>query len=297
MFTSPFLIKKNIVVVSDFFIEQLSGGAEMTLETLIQKISNKYNIYKINSLNLSLENLNKINESLNNPKFLFCNIANLDAETLINIPHLIKNYSIVECDYKYCKYRSEDLHKFTVGKDCDCADNSSLNTLISNFYSHSKNLFWMSKNQMMLTNKKLDIKGANQIVLGSLFLKEHIDYINEIKNNSSIKRNNKFVILKSPSWVKGYENALNYCKHNQLEYEEVWGLDYRSLLMKLRSSKGLVYLPTGLDTCPRLVIEAMMLGCSLILNEKVQIKDEEWLNEDKINSLFTMQEKIIKETF
>lgn len=96
MFTSPFLIKKNIVVVSDFFIEQLSGGAEMTLETLIQKISNKYNIYKINSLNLSLENLNKINESLNNPKFLFCNIANLDAETLINIPHLIKNYSIVE---------------------------------------------------------------------------------------------------------------------------------------------------------------------------------------------------------
>ena len=67
--------------------------------------------------------------------------------------------------------------------------------------------------------------------------------------------------------------------------------------MKLRTSKGLVYLPAGLDTCPRLVIEAKMLDCKLILNNKVQIKDEEWLEKDKINLLFNLQEKIIKEMF
>ena len=40
----------------------------------------------------------------------------------------------------------------------------------------------------------------------------------------------------------------------------------------------MVYLPRGGDTCPRLVIEAHLLGCDLVLNENVQHKDEIWFN-------------------
>ena len=43
-------------------------------------------------------------------------------------------------------------------------------------------------------------------------------------------------------------------------------------------AEGFVYLPEGGDTCPRMVIEAKLLGCELILNENVQHKDELWFN-------------------
>ena len=35
-------------------------------------------------------------------------------------------------------------------------------------------------------------------------------------------------------------------------------------------------MPVASDTCPRLVMEAKMLGCELILNDHVQHKDEQW---------------------
>ena len=48
------------------------------------------------------------------------------------------------------------------------------------------------------------------------------------------------------------------------------------MLQKLAESKGLCFKPTGLDTCPRMVIEAKLLGCELDINDLVQHKDEEW---------------------
>jgi len=48
----------------------------------------------------------------------------------------------------------------------------------------------------------------------------------------------------------------------------------------LANAKGLCLLPPGADTCPRLVIEAKLLGCELHYNENVQHADEDWFNTD-----------------
>ena len=45
---------------------------------------------------------------------------------------------------------------------------------------------------------------------------------------------------------------------------------------KLAESKGLCFKPSGLDTCPRMVIEAKLLGCELDMNDLVQHNDESW---------------------
>ena len=39
-----------------------------------------------------------------------------------------------------------------------------------------------------------------------------------------------------------------------------------------------MYLPEGGDTCPRMVIEAKLLGCKLVLNDNVEHKNEIWFN-------------------
>ena len=53
---------------------------------------------------------------------------------------------------------------------------------------------------------------------------------------------------------------------------------HQQFLEKMAESKGLCFKPTGLDTCPRMVIEAKLLDCELDLNDLVQHRDEEWFS-------------------
>ncbi len=298
MFVSPFKQKKQMIVVSDAFVQQYRGGAEMTLESLLEYIQDDYELYKINSSHLTKEVLYEIKLKFPNACWLLGNFTQISADVLEDFYKNIKKYYIMECDYKYCVFRSEQLHKQQTGKNCDCHLNTRLNNIISKFYSSAKIIFWMSEKQKNISNSKLTIENVHQITLGSLFSRSNINYFKDLKNNLGIKRNNKYVVLKSPSWIKGYERAVKYCQNNNLDYEEVWGLDYNELLNKLKSSKGLVYLPEGFDTCPRLTIEAKILGCELILNKNVQQKDESWFKTiDVIFKRFEEQENIIKRIF
>jgi len=298
MFKSPFEEKKDLIVVSDAFLQQYAGGAEMTLESFLDVAREKYNIHKINCSDLTLDVFNQIMSNFKNAKWLFGNIGNIAANILNMIIFRVKNYDVIECDYKYCMYRSEEFHKFKEGVDCNCHSNLQLTYLISNFYSKAQRIFWMSDQQRVITNSKIRITCNNQITLNSVFEKTHINYIKSLKDNPELKRSNKFTILKSPSWVKGYDQAFNYCKKNNIEYEEVWNLEYSELLKKLRTSKGLIYLPNGKDTCPRLVIEAKLLGCELVLNDNVQHKDEKWFeNSDTIYKNLYNKLNLIKEIF
>ena len=102
--------------------------------------------------------------------------------------------------------------------------------------------------------------------------------------SGTIKKNNKFIVLNSSSWIKGTQQAISYCKANNIDYELVGNVSYDQLLNKLAESKGLVYLPPGGDTCPRLVIEAKLLSCDLIINDNVQHKDEEWFNTNDLEA-------------
>jgi glycosyltransferase involved in cell wall biosynthesis len=88
--------------------------------------------------------------------------------------------------------------------------------------------------------------------------------------------------LGSQSWVKGFDQAEKWCKDNNLDYEVVWNLPYAALLEKLAQAEGFVYLPNGADTCPRMVIEAKLLGCKLHLNDFVQHAREDWFDTQDI---------------
>ena len=88
------------------------------------------------------------------------------------------------------------------------------------------------------------------------------------------------MVLGSESWVKGAQESEDWCKSKNYEYEVLWGVEPMQFLKKLSLSRGLCFKPGGLDTCPRLVIEAKLLGCQLEINENVQHKDETWFSKD-----------------
>jgi|5B_taG_2_1085324.scaffolds.fasta_scaffold00479_4 hypothetical protein len=256
--------------VSDLFKEQYSGGAELTTEVLINEAPKNFTVSKINSNQISKQYL----ENNNNKHYIVCNFSNLSDVCKI---YMAKNisYSIVEYDYKLCKYRSLKKHQVVTGKQCDCLDEDNIFGKISKiFYSYADKIWFMSDGQKNIFLSKIQtLKEERCETLSSMFEKGDLRFINNIKAN---EKNDKYLILDSTSWIKGTQECIKYAKNNNIPFETVKNLPYHEMLIKLSLSKGLIFMPLDYDTCPRIVIEAKMLGCNLIINENVQHKNESW---------------------
>lgn len=274
------LIREDIAVifVADLFEEDYLGGAEMTSEVIIT--SSPLKIQRIHSRDV---NLGILNQGMN--KFwLFGNFSQMNVEL---IPSIVANlkYSVLEYDYKYCRYRSPEKHKAAEGKNCDCHDQIN-GKLISAFYYGAQALWWMSEKQKEKYHALFPfLAEKDNIVLSSVFSKKTLATLKILKEAVKNDEKKGWIVLGSQSWVKGFETSKKWCVDNRKDYEIVWNLTYEQLLAKLAAAEGFVYLPSGGDTCPRMVIEAKLLGCNLKLNDDVQHKDEEWFATDDLNSI------------
>ena len=129
----------QIVFVADLFVEDYVGGAELTSEALIQDCP--FKIEKVKSQNVTMELL----KQGTNKHWIFGNFSALNPQL---IPSIVANlqYSILEYDYKYCRYRSPEKHQSITGLSCDCHDQIN-GKLISAFFHGAKSLWWMSEEQ------------------------------------------------------------------------------------------------------------------------------------------------------
>jgi len=257
----------DVVFVADLFVDDYVGGAELTSEALIS--SSPLRVHKVRSSQVSVETL----ESGHDKFWIFGNFSQLDINL---IPTIIANmrYAVLEYDYKFCRYRSPELHRSQTGLECDC-DNQVHGKLVSSFYYGAKSVWWMSEGQQRIYHTRFPfLNKVSNVVLSSVFDERFFVRIKQLNAESSERKG--WIVLGSNSWVKGYENAVEWCKREGKEYEVVWNVPYDELLRKLSCAEGFVYLPQGYDTCPRMVIEAKLLGCKLHLNDYVQHKDEEW---------------------
>ena len=268
----------HVVFVADLFEEDYAGGAELTTEALISSVPSDINIFKIKASQITEKTI----ESGYQKYWVFGNFASLNPNL---IPLIVKNvkYSVLEYDYKFCKYRSIEKHEYSTGSPCDCAE-SMHGKIISAFLHGAKTVFWMSDEQLGRYTSNYpfldDInQGSRQIVLSSVFSKRTFKKIDELRSHyhqeqylklSGKEPNDTYIVLGSESWIKGKKESIKYCEDNNLKYEVVWGLPHDQLLEKLSKSAGLVYLPLGGDTCPRMVLEAQLLNIKVIVNDNVQ---------------------------
>ena len=281
MFNSPFAstskpalsADSSIVFVSDNYVEDYVGGAELTTQALIDACPFEFD--KVKSADVDVSML----ESGHNKYWIFGNFSNLNQELLPTIVANM-NYSVLEYDYKYCKYRSPEKHEMAEQSPCDCHEDMH-GKMISAFYYGAKSLWWMSEKQEEKYHSIFPFLSEKEsIVLSSVFDDKFFINLKMLREKHANTEKSKYVVLGSPSWIKGRQEAISYCEENNLEYEELWGLSYDIVLEKLAMAKGFVYLPAGGDTCPRMVIEAKLLGCELVLNDNVQHKDELWFDTD-----------------
>jgi len=265
----------QIVFVSDMFAEDYQGGAELTTAALIE--SSPLSVFKLHSKDVTLELLEQGHQLF----WVFGNYSNLDFNL---IPTIVANmkYSILEYDYKYCRYRSPEKHETAEGKPCDCDENYQ-GKIVSAFMYGARSLWWMSEGQRNFYLEKFPfLEEKPNTVLSSVFNEETFLLIKVLREKNQSSERKGWVVLDSPSWIKGADQAKQWCENNDKDAVPLWGYSYDQVLEELAKAEGLVYLPLGKDTCPRMVIEAKLLGCKLELNDNVQHKDEIWFDTDDL---------------
>ncbi len=277
-FKKPISIPNDaqVIFVSDMFVEDYPyGGAELTSDALIK--SSPFKVYQLHSSDVSL----KLLEQGHQRYWIFGNFSNMDLGL---IPTIVANirYSILEYDYKFCRYRSPQKHFAAEGINCDC-EMSDHGKVVSAFFHGARSLWWMSEQQKAYYESKfIFLKEKPTTVLSSVFDDETFTTIKLLREKYKDSRSTDWLILGSTSWVKGTDQAKEYCVNHGLTYQELWQVPYIEVLDKMAHAAGFVYLPNGMDTCPRMVIEAKLLGCKLQLNDYVQHAKEEWFDTDDI---------------
>jgi len=268
----------RIVFVSDMFVDEYVGGAELTTQALID--SSPFEVHRVRSSDVSMDLLREGVDRF----WIFGNFSRLNPDL---IPSIVANmrYSIVEYDYKYCQARSPEKHMHAAGTPCDCAQRPHGN-LVSAFYYGSMGLWWMSEAQKerYLTMFPF-LAEKDNVVLSSVFDDRTLGLIKLLRSKQSAEPRNGWIVLGSSSWIKGTEDAQRWCTETGRDHEVVHDLPYDQLLDRLSRAEGFVYLPRGGDTCPRMVIEAKLLGCALHLNDHVQHRRELWFDTDDVDSI------------
>jgi|TARA_B100000035_G_scaffold223208_1_gene191767 glycosyltransferase involved in cell wall biosynthesis len=271
-------IESDTVFVSDMFLEEYGGGAERSTEALFE--TSPYKTFKCKSNELNQELIQGGVGKL----WVFFNYRNMD-HNLIPLIVANLNYMIVEYDYKFCQYRSLDLHKRETGNDCDCHD-TQLGKIVSAFLHGAEHIFWMSKEQSSLYHEKFPfLRDNSQTVLSSIFSEKDLEYIESLYNKRQKDgwKKTTWAVIDGNSWIKGVKESVE--KVNSMmpnnKVEVLGGLAYYDLLSKLSEYHGLSFHPLGGDTCPRTVIEAKLLGMQLTTNDNVQHKDEAWFKKTK----------------
>lgn len=265
----------EVIFVADFFASDITGGAELSSEAIIAKCNKTY--FKLHSHSLTQAMVNKNKDKT----WILLNWKGADIQAIIALFQNQCKVYFIEYDYKYCQFRSSHLHKLQTGKDCDCHNNQH-GKLIASLYQAAKHVFFMSEKQKQEYERLFPTFSFKASVLSSMWNEEDINTFISIKKNRI--SNGKWAILKGGSWIKNQEATETYAKSKGLSYELIGGLPYQQFINELGKYEGLIFHPAGFDTCPRLVVEAKLMGLQLDLNDNVQHKDETWFNSDNIVS-------------
>jgi len=279
----------GLVVVSDFFAEDLIGGAELTLQAILDKCPVKY--FKIRCSQFT--NPKELIESAGKDKhWLLVNFSGMSREALVELATSGVKYSILECDYKYCMFRSSHLHKLQTKQDCDCHLQEH-GRFICGLYKRAQQVFFMSEGQMNEYKRLFPMMNSwpegKLVVQGSTFSNETLDRLDQLYHE--VPKINKAVVLGGGTWIKNQPATEEYCKKNNIEYDVIGGMPYEQFIEKIARYSKLVFMPAGADTAPRITMEAKLLGLNLDLNENVQHKDESWFTGSREAAMLHLRDR------
>ncbi len=249
----------KIVFIADAFAEQVLGGGELNNEELLKMLAQDgHDVLKINSHKVTPEFIDRHIES----KFIIANFANLKPALRDKICDTA--YIIYEHDHKYLNTRNPGEYPgFKAPKE-----------EIVNIELYKNARAVLCQSQFHLEIIKMNTELDNLINLsGNLWSLRSLDLM---KAMAEKPKSECCSIMQSNIIHKNTREAIMYCKHKKMPYKLVSSKNYESFLDQLSENKTLLFLPKTPETLSRVVVEARMMGMSVIVNKMIGATREPW---------------------
>ena len=260
----------NIVVISDFFIDETIGGGELNDHELVELMLDRgHKVYRLKSKNVTVELLNAlIGEDLST-NFIISNFRMLSEECkrMFYSP-TFKNgqlkYMIYEHDHKYLKTRNPaDYKDYIAPKD---------QIINYDFYKYAKAVFCQSEFHKQIVEKNLSLDNIVSLG-GNLWSDESLSLLEKLADKP---KEDKFSIMQSDNWHKNTADAVRFCKIKELDFELIPSCSNEEFLNRLTNNDKFVFLPKTPETLSRIIVEARMAGMSITTNNNVGASKEDW---------------------
>ena len=248
----------KIVFISDFFSEHILGGGELNNDELVSILAEEYDIKKIQSHLVNDSYIRSNKDSF----FIVSNFINLRESCKTEL--LNTRYLIYEHDHKYLKTRNPANYKNYIAP--------SDQVINYEFYKNAKAVLCQSEFHCKIVRLNLHLDNIKNLS-GNLWSERSLELISNI---ASRKKNGKCAVLKSNILHKNTFEAERYCRVKQIPYGLVSSDDYHSFLSDLGSYSKFIFLPKTPETLSRVVVEARMMGLSVIANKHIGATQEEW---------------------
>jgi hypothetical protein len=218
--------------------------------------------------------------------YIVGNCVTLSQESFESLYHLFQkgNFCKIEFDYNYCDYRGKVPHKHFTGKECLCPFGETgylpMRQLYKGIIENAKKIFYMSAQQRDMHLEDLRTLDKDKtFVITSTFIKENFEKFKQLRGR---EKNGKYAIIEGQGgWhtqAKGIKQSIEYARTNNINYDLISTKTHNDMLELLSQYSGMIFLPIIHDTCPRVTIEAKLLGLDVITNEKSQHITEDWWN-------------------
>jgi len=261
----------DIVFISDFFVNEVNGGAEIYDDLLLSELRLKgHNVITFKSNEIIDKHINLYNNS--GFVFFVSNFVTLPERTKKFLQFEQNEYCIIEHDHKYLRSRNPAL--FT---DFKAPPQEIIN---KDFYQNAKYIFCQSSKHAEVLSENLQIK--NVINLGcSLWSKVQLDHIRA----SITTQKDEAFISGDRNPIKGLLEAISYCKNKNIDFNVVPKLPYNQFIESLAQYNKFVFFPKTLESFCRVIVEARMLGCKLLTNNFNGCTYEPWFKDHKGEAL------------
>ena len=257
---TPQKLNDKIILISDSFIDDFVGGAALNDEEIYSLLSERFDVQKIKSRYLYegfiLENLDSF--------FIISNFFGVNPA----IRNLIQNkckYILYCHDYKFVAHTNPAVYT-----DFKIPPNDLINV---SFHTHAHRIICQTRFQKEIYDLNLKSPDKTTSFSGNLWSEEHLKNLGSLEK---VKKNNKYAIIDSKYPQKGVKESVQYCEENKLEYDIIGDPDYSKFLEILSLYSTLVFHPSTPETCCRVILEAKMMGLSIITNKLIGSSYEKW---------------------
>mgnify|MGYP001563140491 CR=1 FL=1 len=258
-------MRKSITFISDYFIEDCFGGAEIVDKEIIEGLEeNGYEVTRIRCAALTPQTLIDIANRKN--KIIIGNFVTINSQAMEFIATKCQ-YSIMEHDHKYVQ--SRDVTNF---KDFVVPPNMLINR---KFYQNADYVYCQASSHAKAVTLNLGLKNVVNLST-SIWSDKDLAILEE---NCTKPKNGKTMVLGSNNPIKNTELARQVCEDNGIDYDIVGPLPYPELMSKMAEYSEVLFLPAFFESFNRFIAEAKMLGCRIRTSNKNACTSEPWFKE------------------